>query len=169
MNNFKKIITDLQIQLHNNLKDIKIALQNNPALSYSMINDLCSDINKKYGVRILLNFPEEKKIYDFESYGQENISVIIDRTRKRFFIDRNMIKIQIKKIFPNATIKDAYMYEGKEGLKIFLDHGRLDILPHSFHLWCKCNNEIIEFAEWLLVNVYRLYNGSYVISKDNKL
>ncbi len=157
---FEKIITELQTQLQNNLTSIKNALQNNPALSYSMINNLCSDISDKYGICILLNFPEKKTIYDFESYGKQNISIIIDRTCKKFPIHRDIIKIQIKKMFPNTTIKDAYMYEGKEGLKVFLNHGRIDILPHSFHLLCKCTNDVMGFSDWLLANVYKLYNGA---------
>ena len=101
---FKQIINEIQISLKDNNKNIINALQKNPALSYSMINKLCFDVSKRYNLNILLNFPEKEKINDFSSYGTQNISIIIDRTRKRFPISSELIKLQAKKMLSNSTI-----------------------------------------------------------------
>jgi len=50
------------------------------------------------------------------------------------------------------------MYEGKEGVKVFLDYGRIDILPHSLHVWCKFSDKVTDFCNWLLIEVYQLKN-----------
>ena len=54
------------------------------------------------------------------------------------------------------------MYEDKEGVKVFLgpanENGRredrIDILPHSLHIWYEFTEPVTEFCEWLLENVY---------------
>lgn len=157
---FKKIIEELQIYLKINSNTIKNTLRQNPALCYTMINKLCSDITKKYGIQILLNFPQKEKINDVDSYGTQNISVIINKKQKKFSTDINVIKLQAKQMFASSTIKEAYMYDGKEGLKIFFENGRIDILPHSFHLWCKLTCDVLTFSSWLL-NSYKLDSGRY--------
>ena len=43
------------------------------------------------------------------------------------------------------------MYEGKEGLKIIMDYGRIEILPGSVHLWCNIDENVKRF--------YGLVNG----------
>jgi len=58
--------------------------------------------------------------------------------------------------------EDAYMYEGKEGVKVFLGQAneagrkeeRIDILPHSLHVWYEFTDKVTEFCDWLLENVY---------------
>ena len=77
-----------------------------------------------------------------------------------FPIGRDLIKLQATKgLTKNVQIIDAYMYEGKEGLKInFTDaesnNSRIDVLPGSFHLWTKIDDEVQRFGNWLLSNVY---------------
>jgi hypothetical protein len=51
------------------------------------------------------------------------------------------------------------MYEGKEGVKVFLDSGRIDILPHSLHVWCKFSDNVTKFCDWLLTEVYQVKSG----------
>ena len=54
------------------------------------------------------------------------------------------------------------MYEGKEGVKVFLGpvneagrrEERIDILPHSLHVWYEFTDKVTEFCDWLLENVY---------------
>jgi len=108
---------------------------------------------------LLLNFPQSGKIEDYEAYGTQDISMIIDMTRKVFPIKREMIKSKAKEIFGDIKVEDAYMYEGKEGVKVFLEPGRIDILPHSLHVWCKFDRKVMEFCDWLLINCYQLNPG----------
>ena len=48
------------------------------------------------------------------------------------------------------------MYEGKEGVRVLLESGRLEIQPGAVHLWCKIDSEIVKFIDWLLQNVYHI-------------
>jgi len=60
-------------------------------------------------------------------------------------------------LFKNSTVIDAYMYEGKEGIKIIFNDknkSRIEILPGSFHLWIKIEKDVEKFCNWLLANVY---------------
>jgi hypothetical protein len=61
----------------------------------------------------------------------------------------------IEVIGNNVQAHDAYMYEGKEGIKVILEKGRMEILPGSIHLWCKVDDEKIKsYVDWLMQNVY---------------
>ena len=82
--------------------------------------------------------------------------MIIDRQKKNFPIQRSTIKEKAGEIFGNAKIDDAYMYEGKEGVRITFEDGRIDILPHSLHIWCVFDEKVLGYCDWLLENVYQV-------------
>ncbi len=156
---FSTITTDLQKEIRSNMPQIKFLLKRNPALAFKAVNEIAERIGKKFGLALSLNFPEGGKIDDFESYGTENISMVIEENRKTFPIKRKLIKSKAAEIFDDAKIEDAYMYEGKEGVKVFLPSGRLDVLPSSLFVWCKFDEKVIEFCDWLLTNCYQLKPG----------
>ena len=153
---FRTITKDLQDHLKSNLPQIRVILKRSPALAYTKITELGYEVGRKYNVKLIVNFPERGKINDFDSYGKQDLSIIIDQTKKNFPIERSIIKSKAKKIFGDVQIQDAYMYEGKEGVKVFFENGRIDILPHSLHVWCKFSEKVTEFCDWLFVNVYQL-------------
>jgi len=153
---FRMITEDLQNQLKSNLPQIRLILKQNPAIAYTKITEIGSRVGKKYGIKLVVNFPERGKINDFDSYGKQDLSIIVDQTKTNFPIERSIIKSKASKIFGDAKIQDAYMYEGKEGVKIFFENGRIDILPHSLHVWCKFSEKVINFCDWLFENVYLL-------------
>lgn len=150
---------ELQRELKSNMPQIRFLLMKSPAIAFTTINEIATNVGKKYKMSLLLNFPQREKIDEFESYGTENISMIIDRNKKTFPIKRELIKSKALEIFGDVRVEDAYMYEGKEGVKVFFDSGRMDILPHSLHLWCKFNQKVTEFCDWLLINCYQLNPG----------
>ncbi|HKC78784.1 MAG TPA: hypothetical protein VKB83_01665 [Nitrosopumilaceae archaeon] len=156
---FSAIIQDLQNELNSNMPQIRFLLKKSPALSFTTINEISAKVGKKYNLLLSINFPERGKIEDFESYGTENIGMVIDRFRKTFPIQRDLIKSKASEIFGNIQIQDAYMYEGKEGVRVALDSGRLDVLPASLHVWGKFDRRVIEFCDWLLANCYQLKPG----------
>ncbi len=131
-------------------------MKRSPALAYTKITELGYEVGRKYNVKLLVNFPERGKINDFDSYGKQDLSIIIDQTKKNFPIERSIIKSKAKELFGDVQVQDAYMYEGKEGVKVFFKNGRIDILPHSLHVWCKFSEKVTEFCDWLFVNVYQL-------------
>ena len=155
---FATITKDLQKELKSNLPQIRILLKQSEGIAYKRITDLGFDVGKKYNVKLIVNFPHRGKIDDFDSYGTQDLSIIVDQSKTNFPIDRSIIKAKAKELFENVTVEDAYMYEGKEGVKVFFDKGRIDILPHSLHIWCKFSEKVTEYCDWLLVNVYQLKN-----------
>jgi len=153
---FVEITSSLKKELKSNMPQIRFMLKKNPAMAYTKITEIGSGVGKKFNIKLLVNFPHEGKIEDFDSYGTQDLSLIIDMTKTNFPINRDMIKSKAKEIFGDVKVADAYMYEGKEGVKVFLDNGRIDILPHSLHIWCKFTDKVTEFCNWLLIQVYQL-------------
>jgi hypothetical protein len=153
---FRTITKELQDHLKSNLPQIRVILKRSPALAYTKITELGYEVGRKYNVKLIVNFPQRGKIDDFDSYGKQDLSIIIDQTKKNFPIERSIIKSKAKELFGDVQVQDAYMYEGKEGVKVFFENGRIDILPHSLHVWCKFSEKVTEFCDWLFVNVYQL-------------
>lgn len=160
MNEFSLLIQDLNNNIRSNAEFFQKTLINNPSLVYFKLNELSKFVGKRYNVILEIHFPEQKKIYDVNSYGSENLSIIIDKFRKSFPLPRSKIKEEANKRFGHDIIvADAYMYEGKEGVRIKLKdkHGmtfRIEILPGSFHLWCIIDSRVENFCNWLMQNVY---------------
>ena len=173
---FQEIIVDLQNALKSNFAQIHFLLKKNPAMAYKEITEIGKSVGKKYGINLLVNFPHEGKIENFDMYGKQDLSFIVDMEKTRFPIKRSIIKEKAKEIFGDVETEDAYMYEGKEGVKIFLGpanesgrkEDRIDILPHSLHVWYEFTDKVSEFCNWLLENVYLLNSDSSNIN-DLKL
>jgi hypothetical protein len=151
---FSQISSRLQKELRSNNPQIRFLLKKNPGLAFTTINEIATDIGKKYKIRIALNFPERGKIEDYESYGTENIGFVFEADSKTFCISRELIKSKASEFLGKVKIQDAYMYEGKEGVRVVNDSYRLDILPASLHIWGKINQEIRSFCDWLLEKCY---------------
>lgn len=156
-NMFKVITEDLQKTLKSNLPQIRFLLKKNPGMAYKEIGEIGKRVGKKYNIELLVNFPHEGKIDDFEMYGKQDLSLIIDMEKKRFPMDRNKIKEKALEILGDIRTEDAYMYEDKEGVRIIFNNNiqdKIDILPHSLHVWYEFTQPVTEFCEWLLENVY---------------
>jgi hypothetical protein len=157
---FTNLLLELKNNINANMEFFQKTVTQNPTLAYYKLNELSNFVGSRYGLVMEINFPDRRKIVDIKNFGTENMSFIFDKFRKTFPIDRQQIKLQATKEFTGTIqIIDAYMYEGKEGLKInFKDsdsnNSRIDLLPGSFHLWTKIDDEIQRFGNWLLSNVY---------------
>lgn len=158
MNEFSSLMSDLLNNINSNVQFFRTTLlKKNPALTYYKLNELTNFVGSRYKLKVEIHFPNSNKIYNFDEYGKENISIVIDKFRKTFPIQREIIKQKAVEFFKNANIVDAYMYEGKEGIKIIFNddaRSRIEILPGSFHLWVKIDKDIENFCNWLLENVY---------------
>ena len=160
-NMFKIITEDLQKTLKSNLPQIRFLLKKNPGMAYKEIGEIGKQVGKKYNIELLVNFPHEGKIDDFEMYGKQDLSLIIDMEKKRFPMDRSIIKEKASEILGDIKTEDAYMYEDKEGVRIIFNNNiqdKIDILPHSLHVWYEFTQPVTEFCEWLLENVYLMKN-----------
>ena len=119
---FKTITEELQKELKSNLPQIRILLKKNPAMAYTRITDIGKEVGKKYNVELLVNFPHKGKIENFDMYGKQDLSFIVDMEKKRFPVDREEIKSKASQIFGDVEIKDAYMLTVKKESKYSLDH-----------------------------------------------
>lgn len=156
---FSSIVSELRKELASNMPQIRMLLKKNPAMAFTTINEIASKIGQKHWIVLSLNFPQRGKIEDFESYGTENIGMVFHRNSKNFPISRDLIKSKAAEMLDNSQINDAYMYEGKEGVRILSDNIRLDVLPASLHVWGKFDQKITEFCDWLLINCYQFRPG----------
>ena len=155
---FSDIVLDLQQQLKRELAQIRFLLKKNPAMGYSKIVEIGKNVGKKYNIKLIVNFPKKGRIDEYEMYGKRDLSLIVDYEKKRFPIDRNIIKEKAKEILEDIKIEDAYMYEDKEGVRIFTKDWKIDILPHSVHIWTEFDEKVTKFCDWLLENVYEVKN-----------
>ena len=151
---FSELTSDLQAQLKRDLAQIRFLLKKNQGMAYARIVEIGKEVGKKYNIKLIVNFPKEGRIDEFDMYGRRDLSLIIDYDRKRFPIDRELIKQKAKEMLVDVQTEDAYMYEDKEGVRVFTDNWKIDILPHSLHIWTEFNENVTAFCDWLMENVY---------------
>lgn len=151
---FSNLYSELLFNIRYHKEEIQKSLKKNPQDAYHLINQISEFTGSRYKVTLNLNFPNSNKIYDVESYGTENLSMVVDKFRKTFPIPRETIKQKAKEFLGEVTPQDAYMYEGKEGLKILTPHGRIELLPGSIHFWCKIDENLKKFCDWLMLEVF---------------
>jgi hypothetical protein len=144
---------DLKSNLDTNRIYLEKLLKKNPGLVYSKINEIAQFVGSRYGIELRIHFPDPAKIYVFDSYGKENIGIVVDRFKKNFSIPREKIKSKAIETIRDATASDAYMYEGKEGVRISFKQGRIELLPGSIHIWSMIDNEIKNYVNWIFNNV----------------
>lgn len=152
---FSEMVGDLQGALRRDMAQIRFLLARNPAMAYSRIVEIGRKTGSKYGIHLIVNFPQEGKIERFEMYGKQDLSLIVDKERRRFPISRDIIKAKATEIFGDVKVEDAYMYEGKEGARVWSPGGKIDILPHSLHVWAPFDEKVTAYCDWLMENVYR--------------
>jgi hypothetical protein len=160
---FKVIVEDLQKTLKSNFAQIRFLLKKNPAIAYKEIIEIGKKVGQKYNIELLVNFPHEGKIDNFDMYGKQDLSLLINMEKKRFPIDREIIKKKAVEFLGEVKTEDAYMYEDKEGVRIIFNDNiqdKIDILPHSLHIWYEFTEPVTEFCEWLLENVYLMKETS---------
>lgn len=144
-------------------RDVFVAILNksNFNLLYQKLAELVSFTGSRHKLMLHLQFPNPDKLRDIDSYGSENISVVIDKFSKKFLISKEAIRgSAIKFLGEKIQVLDAYSYEGKEGLRVLSKKGRIEILPGSFHMWCKVERSEIEFFDWMMLNNYFLHGES---------
>ena len=79
---FSELISDLQAALKKDLAQIRFLLKKNPAMGYTRIVEIGKEVGKKYSIKLVVNFPKEGRIEEFEMYGKRDLSLIVDYERK---------------------------------------------------------------------------------------
>ncbi len=153
---FSELVFDLQSELKKELAQIRFLLKKSPGSGYTRIVEIGKEVGKKYNIKLIVNFPKQGRIDEFDMYGKRDLSLIIDYDRKKFPIDRELIKQKAKEILGDVQTQDAYMNDDTEGVRIYTDNWKIDILPHSVHIWTEFNEKVTKFCDWLLENVYQI-------------
>jgi hypothetical protein len=159
---FSALIDEFRENVAHNRSSLLASLKNSPNIVYNQVLSLASFTGSRHAVDLQIHFPVKSKIFEVDSYGTENVSVVVDKFRKRFPISREVIKNKVVEIFgDSANVQDAYMYEGKEGLRILLllsspPSGRIELLPGSIHFWCTIDGKVRKFGDWAMANVIGL-------------
>ncbi len=149
------MMDDLQSNIERNRDLLAAALKRSPNLAYQKVNELAIFVGSRYGVDLQLHFPIPGKIMELGAYGTENVGIVVDKFRKTFPVPRETVKQKAIELIGNeAKPQDAYMYEGKEGVKVIMLEGRIEVLPGSVHFWCKVDEKIKSYGDWLVQNVY---------------
>ena len=154
MVSLSKLMGELEDNIDLNKNLIQRILKKNPNMVYQKINEISLITGSRYNLNLQLHFPDSKKISDIESYGEENIGIVIDKLRRKFPLPRENIKLKAIELMGNIKAQDAYMYEDKEGVKIIFEKGRIEVLPGSCHFWCKIDERVKSYGDWLMSNVY---------------
>src|SRR6185503_15144659 len=154
MKKFSEIHSDLLYNLRYHRPELVKDIAKNPNVAYQQINQISNFVGSRFQISLQLHFPNSSKIRDVNSYGTENIGIVVDKFRKTFPISREIIKQKANETLGVIKALDAYMYEGKEGLKIIMDSGRIEILPGSVHLWCNIDENVKSFMYWLMDEIY---------------
>ena len=153
---FSIIYDELTWNIREN-RDVFVAILNksNFNLLYQKLAELVSFTGSRHNVILQLHFPNPEKLKDIHSYGSENISVVVDKFKKKFLISKETISDNaLGFLGREVRVLDAYAYEGKEGLRVISEKGRIEILPGSFHVWCKIDRNEIAFFDWMMRNNY---------------
>jgi hypothetical protein len=152
---FSSLIDDLYLNLNQNRNALAIVLKRSPNMAYYKVNELAKFVGSHYNVDLQLHFPVPQKVSDVDSYGTENISVVVDKFRRTFPVPKETVKQKAVELIGNeAKPQDAYQYEGKEGVKVVMSKGSIEVLPGSMHFWCKVDTRIRSYADWLMENIY---------------
>jgi hypothetical protein len=152
---FSSLMDELRYNIESNRDALAAALRRSPNMAYQKVNELALFVGSRHGVDLQLHFPTADKISDIGSYGTENVGVVVDKFRKTFPVPRETVKQKAVELIGNdARPQDAYMYEGKEGVKVVMPEGRIEVLPGSVHFWCRVDKRVRSYADWLMENVY---------------
>src|SRR5918999_6422105 len=103
---FSKIMDDLKSNFDTNRIFFEKILKN-PGKVYSKINEITQFVGSRYGIELRIHFPDPAKIYVFDSYGKENIGIVVDRFKKNFSLPREIIKSKAIETIQDATASDA--------------------------------------------------------------
>lgn len=153
---FSALMEDLKSNIDYNRKALENSLRINPAIAYQKVNEITQFVGSRYRLNLQIHFPDQRRLFAVDSYGTENLGIVFDKHRKHFPIQRETIKKKAHEIFATSKADDAYMYEGKEGVRVTIAAvGRMEILPGSIHLWCNVEKDgVKEYVDWLFENVY---------------
>ena len=153
------IVKDLWDTLDRRRGEFESLWQDRTLRAFETINWIASEVGERWRVLIQINFPPGQERPDAARIGRRNVSILVDKTRKKFdMITEDDVKRAIGPLNPSSI--DATRF-GHEGFRANLTTGRIDCLPSGVHLWCNITPEVLEFLDWIFVNGYGLSPESH--------
>ncbi len=154
------MLNELYSELERN-RDRLARMKRNVVRLFNELNAISENVGLRYGVLLVVSLFDTNKVLAFDTYGRENVTVVIDKFRNRFLIPKDVIKEKAREVFKDKAIdiRDALAYENNEGVKIFFNDGRIDILPGSFHIWRVIDDDVKAFCDWLMDECYKVSNN----------
>lgn len=156
---FSALMEEFRANVAQNRGALLSMAKKNPHMAYQKINELALFVGSRHNINLQLHFPVPARLAEVDSYGTENIGIVVDKFRRTFPVPRELVKKKAEETIKGAKAQDAYMYEGKEGAKVVMPQGRLEVLPGSIHLWCAVDEQVRSYADWLMENVYFTSSG----------
>lgn len=156
MEELTRLLAEFRANIESNRQALETSLAKSPNMAYRQVSELAKFVGARHGLDLQVHFPDPRSIMDISSYGSENIGIVFDKFKRNFPMPRDEIKQNaVEMIGGAARAQDAYMYEGKEGVRVIISEGqRIEVLPGSVHFWCKIGPQVQLFGDWLLENVY---------------
>ncbi len=127
--------------------------------AFEIINWIASEVSERWSVLIQINFPPGQERPEAARIGRRNVSILVDRNRKKFeIITEDDVKLAIQPLSPQSFEAARF---GHEGFRANLPTGRIDCLPSGVHLWCNITPEVLDFLDWIFANGYGLSPASH--------
>jgi hypothetical protein len=148
------IVKDLWRALEEERAEYEVLLEQGKLQAFETINRIASEVGKKHGVFLQVNFPPGRSLTRATDIGHQDLSLLVHRDRKKF--QGTTVK-ELRETFQSLkpfSIDDAGF--GYEGFKVKLASGRIDCLPGGVHLWCKVTEDVLRFLDWLFEHAYQM-------------
>jgi hypothetical protein len=148
------IVKDLWATLEKRRGEFESLWQDRTLRAFETINWIASEVGERWGVLIQINFPPGQDRPDAARVGRRNLSVLVDKNRKRFeSVTEDEVKQAAQRMNPLSFDPARF---GHEGFRANLPTGCIDCLPSGVHLWCDITFEVLGFLDWIFENGYGL-------------
>jgi len=152
------IVRDLWDTLEKRRGEFESLWKDHTLRAFETINWIASEVGERWGVLIQINFPPGQQRPDATRIGHRNLSVLVDKNRKRFeSVTEDEVKKAAQRMSPLSFDPARF---GHEGFRAKITSGQIDCLPSGIHLWCDITPEVLEFLDWIFVNGYGLKPAS---------
>ena len=152
------IVKDLWDTLDRRRGEFESLWQDRTLRAFETINWIASEVGERWGVLIQINFPPGQGRPDVTRIGRRDLSILVDKSRKKFeSVTEDELK-QAAQMMSPLTFDPARF--GHEGFRARIVSGQIDCLPSGVHLWCNITPEVLEFLDWIFAVGYGLNRPS---------
>ena len=153
------IVKDLWDTLDKRRGEYERLWQDRTLRAFEAINWIATEVGERWGVLIQINFPPGQERPEATRIGHRNLSILVDKNRKRFeTLSEDEAKQAIQPLSPRSFDPARFGYEG---FRANLVSGRIDCLASGVHLWCDITPEVLKFLDWIFVMGYGLNPTSH--------